>query len=109
MEFPEAHDALEELVGRDEYEEVLEDIPEYADVTPAVEHLNDRAILYIQISHHGDHERKVLAEYQNGDFQPVSQYTQPLENILNGAGEVEIDGTLLEPRKINFPEQRHHV
>lgn len=108
MDYGEAYEALEEFVNSDKYEEFTEGLSGNAEVTPDVEHMGDRAVFYVQVydSFNDEFERKVLAEYRNGELGPVPFTEQQLETGLQGQGEIEIDEKVLEPRDINFSEQR---
>lgn len=108
MDYGEAYSALEEFVETEAYKEFEEELGVSEDAFPDVETFDDRAIIYVQVedSFNGEYERKVLAEYRNGEFGPVPFDEEILESRLQGGGDVNIDESLLEPKDINFPEQR---
>lgn len=111
MDYGEAYDALEEFVNSSRYEEFTDELSGNTEVTPDVETMGDRAVFYVQVydSFNDQFERKVLAEYREGEIGPVPFSEGELEGTLQGRGEVEIDESVLEPRDINFSEQRHIV
>lgn len=111
MEYGEAYEALEELVDSERYEELRDEAPSNSRLTPDVEVFDDRAVFYVQVADEfsGEYERKVLGEYREGELTPVQFDEAFLERELQGRGEVEIDETLLEPREVNFSEQRHYA
>lgn len=110
MDYGEAYEALEEFVESESYGEFEENVSDLADIHPDVEVFGDRAVFYVQIENSSlardDYERRVLAEYREGEIGPVPFTEGELEQRLQGGGEVTIDETVLEPKSINFPEQR---
>lgn len=108
MDYGEAYDALEEFVNSESYEEFTDKLSGNTEVTPDLETMGDRAIFYVQVydDFNDEFERKVLAEYRDGEVGPVPFDEEVLETRLQGRGEIEIDETVLEPKDINFPEQR---
>lgn len=108
MDYDEAYSALEEFVETDAYQEFEEALGVSEDAFPDVETFEDRAIIYAQVedSFNNEYERKVLAEYRNGEFGPVPFDEEVLESRLQGRGDIDIDESLLEPKDINFPGQR---
>lgn len=111
MNYEEAYKALEEFVNSERYDKFQEGLSDLADVHPDVEILNDRAIFYVQIEKNSAfadnrYERRVLAEYREGETGPVPFNEEELEQMLQGGGELTIDESALEPKEINFPEQR---
>lgn len=109
MDYNEAYEALEEFVNSEKYEEFTNELSRNSKVTPELETVGDRAIFYAQVydSFNDKFERKVFAEYREGETGPVPFTEEELETNLQGRGEVEIDESVLEPRDINFPEQRN--
>ncbi len=110
MDYDEAYQALEEFVNSEQYAEFEEEISSTADLHPDVEIFEDRAVFYVQVVNDSafadqTYERKVLAEYRDGEIGPVPFTESELEPQLQGGGEVTIDESVLEPREINFPEQ----
>ncbi|MFB6175027.1 MAG: hypothetical protein ABEJ87_03540 [Candidatus Nanohalobium sp.] len=110
MDYSEAYQALEEFVNSEKYQSFEEELGS-ADVHPETEVIGDRAIFYVQIEDNSalsdtTYERKVLAEYRDGSIGPIPLTEEELEEGLQGRGDVTIDESLLEPRDINFPEQR---
>ncbi|MFB6115681.1 MAG: hypothetical protein ABEK04_05365 [Candidatus Nanohalobium sp.] len=108
MDYDEAYDALEDFVTSEGYEEFVDDLPSTAEVNPDLETFGDRAVFYVQVedSFKGEYERKVLAEYRDGEIGPVPFDEEELAEGLQGRGEIKIDESILEPRDINFPGQR---
>lgn len=111
MEYGEAYEALKELVESEKYDELRDETSKNSSLTPDVEVFADRAVFYVQVADEfrGEYERKVLGEYREGELTPVQFDEALLERQLQGRGEVEIDETMLEPRDVNFSEQRHHA
>ena len=111
MEYGEAYEALKELVESEKYDELRDETSKNSSLTPDVEVFDDRAVFYVQVADEfrGEYERKVLGEYREGELTPVQFDEAFLEKRLQGRGEVEIDETMLEPRDVNFSEQRHHA
>lgn len=111
MEYGEAYEALKDLVDSEKYGEFKDQTSKNSRLTPDVEVFNDRAVFYVQVADEfrGEYERKVLGEYREGELTPVQFDEAFLEKRLQGRGEVEIDETLLEPRDVNFAEQRHYA
>jgi hypothetical protein len=109
MDYGEAYDALEEFVNSDKYQEFSENLSGNNELTPDLEVFTDRAVFYVQVydTFNDEFERKVLAEYREGELGPVPFTEEQLDETLQGRGEIEIDESVLEPRDINFSEQRH--
>jgi len=111
MDYNEAYEALEELTSSEKYQDLVENIPGTKQVRPDLQTFGDRAVFYIQIedSFREEYERKILGEYRDGqeELGPVPFDEEFLEGQLQGRGEIKIDQSLLEPRDINYSEQRH--
>lgn len=110
MDYGEAYEALEEFVNSDQYAEFKDEISSFEEIHPEVEVMDDRAVFYVQIVNDSrftdnNYERRVLAEYRDGETGPVPFTEGELEQRLQGGGEVVIDDSVLEPRDINFPGQ----
>lgn len=109
MDYSEAYEALEEFVNSERYEQFTEELSGNTELTPDVEPMGDRALFYVQVhdTFNNEYQRKVLAEYRDGEIGPVPFDEKQLEKTLQGRGEIEIDESVLEPKAINFTEQRN--
>ena len=98
MDYGEAYRTLEEITEKDPYQEIKDETGVTASVTPDVELVDDRAVLYVQIANvaKDEYERKVLGEYQDGELTSTDLTEIELDAILSGTGEIEIDQSVLE-------------
>jgi hypothetical protein len=108
--YDEAWEKLEDITGTETYDEMVDDLTGRGDrAQPDFEILGDRAVFYVQVSG-TEHSRAVIGEYRESrGLGPVPWDEDELENLLDGRGEVEIRDDLLEPREINYSDQRHHT
>lgn len=111
MDYEESYEALNDIVDKDGFEELVDELSGTGTASPEVQELGDRAILYLQVSEDfsQDFQRIALAEYRDGEYNPVPFEAGELEGLLDGRGEVDIDETLVEKRDINYSQQRHRV
>jgi len=91
----------EPLYALADTQEVDDYIAELGEASIHVQSYGENAFLYIQDEDFsGERQRIVLAHYTNGGIEsPEKLNAEALDDILMGAGQIELDGSVLEQRQ----------